>query len=129
MAASAPEPGWLPDPWDARRERYWDGTEWAARWRVRGGPGTPPRDVEHLTANFGQWFTGLTVAGRRLVIGGLIAVLAVVGLIVLAAKPWEPKWQNKCESLAVKEGYAEGTSSFRQAVEACVTYADKFGHP
>ncbi len=37
--------------------------------------------------------------------------------------------KNTCQSIAAKDGNPEAASSFRQAVDACVTYADKFGHP
>ncbi len=45
MTSPAPDPGWLPDPWDARRERYWDGAEWAPQWRVRERPSQKPTPV------------------------------------------------------------------------------------
>lgn len=51
MTSPAPEPGWFPDPWDARRERYWDGAEWAAQWRVRGSqPQQPTPSVRPVPA-------------------------------------------------------------------------------
>lgn len=30
---SAPKPGWLPDPWNAGRERYWTGSQWTSSCR------------------------------------------------------------------------------------------------
>lgn len=37
--ADAPPPGWYPDPEGGVRLRWWEGTDWADRWRSRPGVG------------------------------------------------------------------------------------------
>ena len=65
------DPGWYPDPDDASRARYWDGSAWTDRFRSLSG------DAEKTTAGRGRSRVFLWVA--------LVAVVAVAaGVFVLA---------------------------------------------
>ncbi|MBD5787497.1 DUF2510 domain-containing protein [Cellulosimicrobium terreum] len=67
--ALVPSPGWYPDPWGARAERWFDGRAWTPQVRDRPpSPGARPR-----------MHTGAIVA---IVLGALFALAAVVGVVV-----------------------------------------------
>lgn len=43
VTAGGPEPGWLPDPWNAGRERYWDGSHWTSSCRASSSQTSVPK--------------------------------------------------------------------------------------
>ena len=44
----APPAGWYPDPEGGSRLRWWEGTDWADRWRAPPTPGV--RDIQEVAA-------------------------------------------------------------------------------
>ncbi|MFB2581828.1 transglutaminase domain-containing protein [Herbiconiux sp. P15] len=59
--------GWYPDPWDGRRQRYWDGSQWTEHIHPAAEQSAPPKKRRR----------GLVIG---LVSGG-VAVLAVLALV------------------------------------------------
>ncbi len=53
MTEGGSEPGWLPDPWNAGRERYWDGSHWTSSCRAGSSQTRVPRQQQPSSVQLG----------------------------------------------------------------------------
>ena len=53
MTEGGSEPGWLPDPWNAGRERYWDGSHWTSSCRAGSSQPRVPKQQPPSSAQPG----------------------------------------------------------------------------
>lgn len=95
MSDPAPQPGWYPDPEDAARERWWNGTAWSDERRTptfgaRPDPYAPavasPYVASYGAPAYGGQTNGLALAGLLVgAVGWLVAgVLASIAGIILS---------------------------------------------
>lgn len=83
----APAPNWYPDPHDASRLRYWDGTAWtdhfapAAPVAAAPAAGTTPADTQVYAAAPAGPATGANTRRNLLIAGAVVVGVLVVGSI------------------------------------------------
>jgi hypothetical protein len=111
----ATPPGWYPNKKPGVLQ-YWDGQQWTSQFKA-ANPNAPSGITKLLD---GVRQAAQTPNQRLLLIllGGILAVLVVIAIVLLSTKPWESQAYKNC--VAEQKAQAGGSSNVNSQLESAI---------